>query len=299
MQDLNVAGKVLPKESVMSFFDFVCERQMIYHRKEVLRSPPPWTEDEVLSSYKFCNIFRELDAGTKLIMEAKGASDLEMFVNIVCYRFFNRRDHFERIGWIDLSKWSNAGFVQRVEAAKEQGPVFSDAYLVHGSHRDVADRIDWIVQRGDDLLARLREGTPAKPKKGETKASGSYRVLKEIAGVGDFLAYQIWLDCSYHGLHPFDGNDHVVIGPGSKWGLGLMMNLEDPKSLKDDWCVSAMVALREAQGDFFEELAKQGKVFMHDSPLGLDAVEHALCEWRKHHNLKAGTGKKRLFRAGG
>lgn len=297
MQDLNVDGKTLPKESVMSFFDFVCERQMIYHRKEVLKLLPPWTEDKILSSYKFCNIFRELDAGTKLIMEAKGASDLEVFINIVCYRFFNRRDHFDRIGWIKVDEWSNPGFVERVNVAKEQGPVFSDAYLVHGSHRDVADRIDLILQRGEDLMARLREGNPSKPKKGESKAAGSFRTLKEIPGVGDFLAYQIWLDCSYHGLHPFDGNDHVVIGPGSKWGLGLMMNLEDPKSLKDDWCVSAMVALRDSQDDYFKDLARRGKIFMHDSPLGLDAVEHALCEWRKHHNLKAGAGRKRLFRA--
>jgi hypothetical protein len=294
--DIKVGSMVLPRESVMSFFCFVCERQMIHHKKEVLKLPQPWTDDPILASYKFCNIFRELDAGTKLIMDARGKSELEVFANIVCYRFFNRRDHFERIGWIDLDGWSNTSFVSRVEAAKEGGPVFSDAYLVHGSHRDVADRIDWIIERGEDLLHRLREGIPAKPKRNETRASGSYRVLKEIPGVGDFLAYQVWLDCSYHGLHPFDGNDHVVIGPGSKWGLSLMMDLEDPKALRDDWCVDAMVALQESQGDYFEELARQGKVFMHDAPMGLDAIEHALCEWRKHRNLQTGTGKKRLYR---
>lgn len=296
INDLSVGNMVIPRKSVMSFFGFICDRQMIHHKKEDLKLPPPWTDDPILANYKFCNIFRELDAGTKIIMEKREACDLEMLVNIVCYRFFNRRDHFDRIGWIKIDRWSNASFVSRVEAAKKIGPVFSDAYLVHGSHRDVADRIDWIIERGDDLLRRLRDGIPTKPKRNETKASGSYRVLKEIPGVGDFLAYQVWLDCSYHCLHLFDGNDHVVIGPGSKWGLGLMMGLNDPKTLKDDWCVNAMVVLREAQGDYFEELARQGKVFMHDAPMGLDAIEHALCEWRKHCNLQAGTGKKRIYR---
>jgi hypothetical protein len=296
MQDLIIDNKILPKENILDFFDFICKRQLIYYRKEILKSPPPWTEDNILSKYKFCNIFRELDAGTKIIIEAKNSNNLELFVNIVCYRFFNKKDHFEKIGWIKLNEWNKIKFIKRVEQAKKEGPVFNDAYLVHGSHLNIADRIEWIIQQGNDFLQRLYKGEPKKPKIKESKAFNSCRVLKEIEGVGNFLAYQIWLDCSYHNLHPFDGNDHVVIGPGSKWGLGLMINSDNPKSLKDNWCVEAIKALRDSQTIFLKKLDEDGKFFIYNSLLGLDAIEHALCEWRKYYNLKAGTGRKRLFK---
>ena len=56
------------KEQVEDFYKFIIKRQDIYYKKTILKQAWPWTDDEVLKNYKFCNIFRQLDTGTQLII---------------------------------------------------------------------------------------------------------------------------------------------------------------------------------------------------------------------------------------
>lgn len=277
----------LRKDQVESFFEFCIDRHDIYIRKEVEKLPPPWTADNILKNFKFCNIFRELDAGTRVIAERRWEDPLDALLNIVCYRFFNRRDHFERIGEVSVATWDANDFLRHVELAKAQGPVFSDAYLVHGNEKHIARRLQWIIDNGTDLLLALATSS---------SAADSYRALRRIDGVGQFIGYQMWLDASYHGLHPWTGDDFVVVGPGSKWGLALMTGRPDVKGVKNAWCVSAMEALRDEQGIYLESIEHdKGKRLDYDRPLSLEAIEHALCEWRKYQNLEGGFGRKRKF----
>lgn len=277
----------LKRSQVESFFEFCIDRHDIYIRKEVERLLPPWTTDNILKNFKFCNIFRELDAGTRVIAERRWVDPLDALLNIVCYRFFNRRDHFERIGEVSAATWDPNDFLRRVELAKAQGPVFSDAYLVHGNEKHIARRLQWVIDNATDLLLAL--ATP-------TSAADSYRALRRIDGVGQFIGYQMWLDASYHGLHPWTGDDFVVVGPGSKWGLALMTGRPDVKGVKNAWCVSAMEALREEQQHHLERVEREtGKKLDYSRPMSLEAIEHALCEWRKYQNLVGGFGRKRKF----
>ncbi len=277
----------LRRDQVESFFEFCIDRHDIYIRKEVDRQPPPWTTDNILKNFKFCNIFRELDAGTRVITERRWVDPLDALLNIVCYRFFNRRDHFERIGEVSVATWDANDFLRRVELAKAQGPVFSDAYLVHGNEKHIARRLQWIIDNGTDLLLALATSS---------SAADSYRALRRIDGVGQFIGYQMWLDASYHSLHSWTGDDFVVVGPGSKWGLALMTGRPDVKGVKNAWCVSAMEALRDEQQLYFESIEREkDKRLSYTRPLSLEAIEHALCEWRKYQNLEGGFGRKRKF----
>ena len=51
---------------VCEFFMFCFERQRIWYKKKSFM-PRPWTEDELLHSKNFCNLFRELDSGTQYL----------------------------------------------------------------------------------------------------------------------------------------------------------------------------------------------------------------------------------------
>ncbi len=53
---------------MLDFWQFVHERQLIYHRRHSLGMPFPWTGDLVLGKFFFTNVFRELDAGTRFLM---------------------------------------------------------------------------------------------------------------------------------------------------------------------------------------------------------------------------------------
>ena len=55
--------------NIKIFFEFIYDRQLIWYKKEVLLLPPPWTDDPVLGKYKFCNVYRELDRGSKYLIK--------------------------------------------------------------------------------------------------------------------------------------------------------------------------------------------------------------------------------------
>lgn len=264
------------------FYKFIIKRQDIYYKKNILKQPWPWTDDNILKSYKFCNIFRELDTGTKLITNLEFETKAETLTNIIAYRFFNRNDHFDRIGIIRLKTFNLEKYIEILETEKQKGPITHDAYLTHGSHIDKANRIQWVIENSEKLLNSLDN---------KNSPEESFNTLLEINGVGKFLAYQIWLDSSYHKLHNWNGNDYVVIGPGSKTGLDIMTGNNEKK--KDSWYEDAMYKLRDIQHEVYPKI---GYTEYKDYTMTLDSIEHALCEWRKYYNLKAGKGKKRIYR---
>jgi hypothetical protein len=74
------------------FWDFARERHSIYLRRAA-GDPPPWTDDPVLRTYRFCNIFRELDATTawfRRYVRDPMRSRPEVLLATVLFRWFNR-----------------------------------------------------------------------------------------------------------------------------------------------------------------------------------------------------------------
>lgn len=262
------------KISKKDFFDFVQERQNVYIRKEILKKQPPYTDNEILQKYHFCNVFREQDAGTKVVIGLQSPNDLELFLNIICYRIFNRRNHFERIGWISINNFDGEIFREKLISLKQKEPIFNSAYLVNWSFTYIIDGLNYIINTRFNLHDCK---TPDEV----------YKKLQKIKCIGPFLAYQIFLDLSYFGerFHKWDGNDFVVIGPGSKPPIADMLNIEI-ENLTNEQCAEYITYLRNIQ-DRYLNLEKK---------LDLAAVEHSLCEFRKYNNFCRGIGKKRLFR---
>ena len=56
------------EEKIDSYFNYINERQAIYINK-VSGAEFPWTDDEILQTYSFCNVFRELDTVTIWLRE--------------------------------------------------------------------------------------------------------------------------------------------------------------------------------------------------------------------------------------
>ena len=83
-----------PKEkTILKFFEFIYDRHKIWHLKENLYRKYPWTKDKVLTTYKFCNVYRELDKCTihliKNVIENGNLNFSDKILNILIYRFFN------------------------------------------------------------------------------------------------------------------------------------------------------------------------------------------------------------------
>src|SRR5579872_2195532 len=74
------------------FFEFATERHAIYVRRAA-GDPPPWTQDRILQTCRFTNVYRELDKTTvwfrKYVREPL-ANRPEVFLATVLFRWFNR-----------------------------------------------------------------------------------------------------------------------------------------------------------------------------------------------------------------
>lgn len=273
--------KVAKDPTEKDFWSFVKERQGIYHRRFCEMKPPPWTDDLILQSYHFCNIFRNYDRGTKWAIHniLNGSVAKNIFFNTVAYRCCNRIETFERYGFPDLDGRSINGFVRALEKCDEQ--IFSAAYRASSfgptPRLVIYKRILMAakdIARNTKLMKVMRESTSMK---------SVWENIRSLPGVGPFIANEILLDLTYSDkfftYQPEE--DFVNVGPGALVGLELMYG--------------KLTAL-EAEIKIHVLRERQDKFLPEDFPkLKLCNVQFAMCEFRKYIALQNGGGKSRRF----
>src|SRR4030043_1982423 len=116
------------------YFQFIAERHAIYLKRQ-RGDPWPWTEDEILKTYKFTNIFRELDNGTiycRTAIREPYADDPELFFNIASYRLYNYIDSHRDIGYVheyDADKVMALMYARQAAGKR----VFTGAHMITGT----------------------------------------------------------------------------------------------------------------------------------------------------------------------
>ena len=300
------------EQNIAAFFEFVYRRQEIWHRRFVLQQPMPWTDDEILRDYKFCNVYRELDGGTQAIvkyLKQKNISPEIKLFNIIAYRFFNRRNTIENLfgGLLDPQNFNIKFYEKRLDDCKQRENIFSNAYLVSShpynsayrprdKHVQILLMLDELRGKIDEIIRQLRQSPPQQ---------GVQIIANYVALAGSFLAGQILLDITYAGdLVSYTGDDFLVVGPGAHWGLNLIFDRRLGKKEADAACRSLyamqkeeFLKLKEYKGLDWERVCWQNQDYSNTPYLCLHDVQNSLCEFRKYWRLKAGEkAKKRYFK---
>ena len=239
-------------------------------------------------------MYRELDKGTIYILEKlKKIKDRKTFLlNIIFYRFFNRFNLYEKLGFSILEDFSietKEKLKRSLEKLKREEPLFNDAYLIAGKKGEekyvsVLDVLSELDRKSEDMISRID--------KCETPEE-SFEILKELTLVGDFLAYEIWTDLTYFNFFQqgWTDNDFVNIGPGAKSGLEILYGKKNKKEQKKLLC-----KLHKTQETFLSKKTNPSwKDIAYKPSLSLRNIEHSLCEFRKYYNLTMNKGKKRKF----
>lgn len=263
-----------------TFWQFAACRHSIYERR-LRGEPEPWTDDPVLTSFRFTNAFRAADRVSQYLIRNviyRGPSEPdEVLFRILLFKFFNKVETWEllerELGPSDLGTFSpdRAGAV--LAGARERGvPIYSNAYIVppvpgmqtpkHAGHlRLVLDMIDSGLACRVCTTSGLQE---------------LFELLRRMPGVGDFLAYQFAIDVGYSSLVAHDENEYVVAGPGALDGLSKVfpgMNLRDAAQVIGE--------LTDTQGEWFDRLGLDfGGLF--GRPLHLIDVQNLFCEVSKY-----------------
>jgi hypothetical protein len=208
-----------------TFWRFAAERMAMFYRRF---SDPrgPWTDDPILQTYRFTNVFRATDRVSQyLIREVQYRKDRsqepsELFFRTLLFKIFNKIETWEAIEadqgpivWrsIDLEKIEES--LTRVWEGGNR--VYSAAYIManppFGHERKHSNHLALIGKMMEDRLPdRLRQSPDLQT---------VYERLLSYPGLGPFLAFQFTIDLNYSTLLDFDEADFVVAGPGALDGI--------------------------------------------------------------------------------
>lgn len=212
-------------DMAMVYLDFVQERHRIWWKRQ-RGLEGPWTDDPVLRTRKFTNVFRVLDYGSQFLCKEllwdEPHDPGTVWMRAFLYRYINRPEPFlafkEEFGRMPIREDLERNLPDLWRDYRAGGyPVFGNAYkMFSGAENAGTDRLTWITELvnrffgfGDDDIVDALRGTRSP----ETKLA----VLKTIPRCADFMGMQILTDYGYWDPS-WDENAFVVPGPGARVG---------------------------------------------------------------------------------
>jgi hypothetical protein len=207
-----------------AYWEFAAERQRIFLRR-AQGVPPPWTDDDILRQYKFCNAYRASDRVSQYLIrdviygEDAGRDDLLM--RIVLFRLFSKIETWraieEELGPLTLATLRGKRLSATLERLHASGPIYTSAFILcankaFGFARKYLNHLE---------LVRTMFRSRALPRAVAQARSlrDLYSALSRYPLLGPFMAYQLAIDINYSPLVDFDEDEFTVPGPGAERGI--------------------------------------------------------------------------------
>ena len=223
----SVAPTVKVTKAYDAWWRFASERQRIYY-KRLSGDPAPWTDDPVLTHYRFTNAFRAADRVSQYLIrnviyqEALPQSANEVAFRILLFKLFNKIETWETIvrelGPVVLADEPFAHIKEILESELRAGRrIYSAAYIMptalkHGTKsRKHETHLELLqVMMNDQVGDRLADTKNMKD---------GFDLLRSYPTIGDFLAYQFITDINYSQIVDYSETEFVAAGPGAREGL--------------------------------------------------------------------------------
>lgn len=295
-------------ENLERYKSFVRARHGVWVKRD-LGLPAPWTDDPIVATRKFTNVFRILDRGSQFVLTDLLDPELsvrDQLARLFLYRHTGRVETWKFLEMIcgyptadtlddTFEAWKQyrgvgvAKLLNKKPRSERSGPgkspsggfqsttyehpMFTGAYLVFPqSQIPGTDKLASII----DLTKRLfTEGSPQDLiphfSAAETQA-GRFASLCNSKGVANFMSMQILTDWGYS--EPVDReNEFIVAGPGA---------IKGSRAIDSRVPADAMIrGLKQYWDD-------EGDVNLYGRPPSLMDVQNTLCEFSKYVRLSPG-----------
>lgn len=241
----------------------------------------PWTNDEILQSFRFCNVRRMDDAVSQWLLDwyMPYVDHPNMILACCLGRFFNNPDTLKEIGF--PLKWNNKVMEDvrhKLHMLKDDGKrIFNPAYIV-STNGLTMDKIDCVLQNVIHVVHGER------PKLDTDSMEYSVKAMERYWGFSTFMAGQVIADYRWVSQGNWlDKDTWAAVGPGSARGMNRL--LERP------------VGMKVTQKRFNKELPALIKELKQDLPQSitcrLEAIDYqnCLCEYDKMCRVLFGEGK--------
>lgn len=274
------------EERVEKFWWFVQERHGMYVKRYIVGDPYPWTDDEVLSTRQFTNVYRELDPGTVAFrrwMEEAGVYDMDQLAFwSLAYRITNHKELLKLAGLPLRDPQSVSEWVTRLMHLEAEGHrVQPSTHRATGFQRMRAALTGAIY---DLHIADL-----------ET-AADVWEHLRTLYGLGEFYATQVTADVIYDPNSSWDRDSYVPLAIGSARAVAWMSLGEVPRGLVREGLIPRDLDFLYRELEASQPVVSGGRLTFVD-------IEHSLCEFSKYLgvtlNPDKSNGKLRVFRPDG
>lgn len=218
-----------PNQNFVFYLYWICERMDIFWKRQ-RGEKPPYTTNEILSTYKFTNVYRSLDRVSQYLLKnviynGKQYDDLTMFWRILLFKHFNSNETWELLigefGDITL----DVGFAEIEDfLLKQKQTIYSNAYIVtcHFYQNEKYKHLKGTpkVHAYFDIFKKeiIGNGYVEKLLEAPTMEELFNRLVK-LDIYGGFMAMQYTIDFNYSNLFNFSENDFIVAGVGAKRGI--------------------------------------------------------------------------------
>lgn len=284
---------------VNDFVRFIRARHDIFHARTRLK-PKPWTKDTILQSYRFCNVYRELDKVTQWISTnwrepLSKSSDLWFWMLVA--RLVNNPDTlaligYKRNGW----RWDAERFVGKMRDQMRDGrKAWGGAYIVSTNGVQM-EKSSYIAEHV--LTPAWASRASIQPKKGDLLDDFCDRLLT-LNGVQGFIAGQVIADAKYADPHLLVANDwktFAISGPGSRRGLNRVMERDHETRWNEKEWKDCLLTLRVKTNAKLDVVNKKENERGRPRPypeLHAQDVQNCLCEFDKYERVRLGQGKPR------
>lgn len=300
----------LPFDRVCDFFAYASERENIRIQKEN-GFPKPWTDDPIMRTYRFCNVFREDDVVTKWVhnnIRLPYWDHPNLWLMLAIARTINLPSTLEYCfgtgSMPDCKDWQPNWLTRALNRWQDMGnQVYTGAYMIRAEsdpnkhwyswrkNQYVAevvigrlwnDRREWMDLLDDGVAGLTLERV--------------WDVFQspEYVGWGPFMAYEVVTDMR-HTRYLRDAPDRMTWanpGPGAARGicriLGLPHTAMSPGSKRDRPIM--MEAMRELL-----VWSREPSLWPHKGPWEMREVEHTLCEFDKYERVRLNQGRPRAM----
>lgn len=309
-----------------SFFDFARERHSIYLRRKEGQERP-WTTDPILGTYRFTNVYRELDATTVWFRERVRdplRNKPEVLLATVLFRWFNRIVTGEAI-FCQLGDYANPGLGQKEGQATMawshflrygepsglrmairrycgDGPYVTGAYIIKTP--DGYDKLNGVLQCAEWFATQKHDGGGSDwgwrdlaqlhlDESGYNEhltLEAMWNWLRKFPFLGDFMAYEIVTDLRHTALleRAPDIMTWANPGPGAMRGLNRLHGRD----------------LNHRQHKHLFVCEMRDLLWKSQDPMNwpnneafpaweMRDVEHTLCEFDKYERARLGEGRPR------
>ena len=268
------------------FTNYINERESIRKAKES-GMPFPWTNDPILRDYRFTNVRRTDDTVSKWYIEGIAQNpelNIEQKVlNAILFRCWNKPET-SLIFQQPIKDFTRENIKAIDEQATRVLDILGDDYKQYGSAyfqsglKGAWKREGHSANRMLDLLSELLISYDIEAIIESPTPLDAFNIIKGIKGIGDFLAYQIWVDLTY--IPEFDQSEDsfTVAGPGCRLGIDLLVEDRDGMTHEE-----LIFHLRDNQHALDLDI---------DFTLTVMDIENCFCEFSKYTKRTMGLNNR-------